>query len=248
MGRKRCAAGLRKTQAADRAQRYGENICLSVVAPLSEPEHSFIDASVGLTAAPAAGNAYGHVAEWLRSGLQNRAPRFNSGRGLQQNQGLRRTAKQPKSSRHCFVGKKPAGARFTGPVSPPSGPPLPTHGRLRLASAIGGSRPSRPAERVLLRVVRENDVSAMHVNHVVLMSVVARRVSLTTGVPYAVMPHGSALEYVVRHDTRMQAMATEALDGADRILVLSDELRDECTRFFPTSGTLTGSSREPTSA
>ena len=26
---------------------------------------------------------YGHVAEWLRSGLQNRLPRFNSGRGLQ---------------------------------------------------------------------------------------------------------------------------------------------------------------------
>src|ERR1700738_608901 len=24
----------------------------------------------------------GHVAEWLRSGLQNRLPRFNSGRGL----------------------------------------------------------------------------------------------------------------------------------------------------------------------
>ena len=74
MGRERCAAALRKTQAADRAERYGENICLSVVAPLSEPDHSFIDASVGLTAAPAAGNAYGHVAEaeWLRSGLQNR--------------------------------------------------------------------------------------------------------------------------------------------------------------------------------
>ena len=26
----------------------------------------------------------GHVAEWLRNGLQNRVPRFNSGRGLQQ--------------------------------------------------------------------------------------------------------------------------------------------------------------------
>src|SRR6266516_1342957 len=26
----------------------------------------------------------GHVAEWLRSGLQNRLPRFNSGRGLQE--------------------------------------------------------------------------------------------------------------------------------------------------------------------
>src|SRR5262245_14313520 len=28
----------------------------------------------------------GHVAEWLRNGLQNRVPRFNSGRGLQINQ------------------------------------------------------------------------------------------------------------------------------------------------------------------
>src|SRR4029077_4896653 len=27
----------------------------------------------------------GHVAEWLRNGLQNRVPRFNSGRGLQLN-------------------------------------------------------------------------------------------------------------------------------------------------------------------
>src|SRR6185312_17245574 len=26
---------------------------------------------------------YGHVAEWLRTGLQNRVRRFNSGRGLQ---------------------------------------------------------------------------------------------------------------------------------------------------------------------
>jgi hypothetical protein len=28
-------------------------------------------------------NNLGHVAEWLRNGLQNRVPRFNSGRGLQ---------------------------------------------------------------------------------------------------------------------------------------------------------------------
>ncbi len=28
-------------------------------------------------------NNRGHVAEWLRSGLQIRVPRFNSGRGLQ---------------------------------------------------------------------------------------------------------------------------------------------------------------------
>ena len=106
MGRKRCAAALRKTQAADRAERYGENICLSVVAPLSEPEHSFIDASVGLTAAPAAGNAYGHVAEWLRSGLQNRLPRFNSGRGLQLFAAAQVSAWRPSPEGRCAIARR----------------------------------------------------------------------------------------------------------------------------------------------
>src|SRR5262249_48116851 len=40
-------------------------------------------------AAPQGAAPDGHVAEWLRNGLQNRVPRFNSGRGLQQKQGLR---------------------------------------------------------------------------------------------------------------------------------------------------------------
>ena len=40
----------------------------------------------------------GHVAEWLRSGLQNRLPRFNSGRGLQGNQGLSFSSSPPAKS------------------------------------------------------------------------------------------------------------------------------------------------------
>src|SRR5258708_39116048 len=38
----------------------------------------------------------GHVAEWLRNGLQNRVPRFNSGRGLQINQRVWASAAAPK--------------------------------------------------------------------------------------------------------------------------------------------------------
>lgn len=88
-------------------------------------------------------------------------------------------------------------------------------------------------ERALLRIVRENGVSVMHVNHCVLMSVVAQRVSVATGVPYAVMPHGSELEYVVRQDARMQRLATDALDGAARVLVLSDELAQRVRDVLP---------------
>jgi hypothetical protein len=45
----------------------------------------------------------GHVAEWLRNGLQNRVPRFNSGRGLQ-HLAKSRSAASTKSQ------QKPAGA------------------------------------------------------------------------------------------------------------------------------------------
>lgn len=54
-----------------------------MVGPLSEPLQSVASAGLhkGLMACidPP---GWGHVAEWLRSGLQNRLLRFNSGRGL----------------------------------------------------------------------------------------------------------------------------------------------------------------------
>lgn len=51
---------------------------------------------------------------------------------------------------------------------------------------------------VLKRVVKENKVGVLHANHAVLMSVVARRVSEELSVPFAIMPHGSAIEYAVK--------------------------------------------------
>src|ERR1700683_2358578 len=50
--------------------------------PLSDTRASSIDCRSGVGGRPAE-TTDGHVAEWLRSGLQNRLPRFNSGRGLQ---------------------------------------------------------------------------------------------------------------------------------------------------------------------
>ena len=54
--------------------------------PLSERQASFIECgNQGTSADRQVGNVLnGHVAEWLRTGLQNRVPRFNSGRGLHQ--------------------------------------------------------------------------------------------------------------------------------------------------------------------
>jgi glycosyltransferase involved in cell wall biosynthesis len=79
--------------------------------------------------------------------------------------------------------------------------------------------------RAVTRVVRENGVTAIHANHAVLMSVVAQRVGAAEGVPFVVMPHGSALEYAVKRDERFLRLATAAFTAAARVFVIGDEIR-----------------------
>ncbi|HSK18685.1 MAG TPA: glycosyltransferase [Longimicrobiales bacterium] len=90
---------------------------------------------------------------------------------------------------------------------------------------------------VVARVVRENGITVMHANHALLMTVVAQRVSAWTGVPYAVMPHGSALEYAVKPDARLRRLAAEAFEHADRVLVISDETAQRAVAAFGDSVT-----------
>jgi glycosyltransferase involved in cell wall biosynthesis len=79
--------------------------------------------------------------------------------------------------------------------------------------------------RALERIVDENGIRAIHANHAVLMPVVAQRIRETRGVPYVVMPHGSALEYAVRVDERMKRYAEEAMTGAAKVFVIGGEMR-----------------------
>ncbi len=81
---------------------------------------------------------------------------------------------------------------------------------------------------VVKRIVAENDITVIQANHMVLMSVVAQRV----GVPYVIMPHGSALEYAVKPDVRFQAYAREALRHARLLLVSSEELGERVRALF----------------
>src|SRR5262249_45174634 len=87
MRSQRCAAAIRKTQDADRTKQYCENImspgCRTVV---GTGAFLYRRGCRAYWLHPRPRSAHGHVAEWLRSGLQNRLPRFNSGRGLQLSQ------------------------------------------------------------------------------------------------------------------------------------------------------------------
>lgn len=77
---------------------------------------------------------------------------------------------------------------------------------------------------VVRGIVDRYPIHALHANHAVLMSVVAQRVGEAAGIPYAIMPHGSALEYVLKRDDRFLRMATRAFAGASKIFVHGDEM------------------------
>ena len=92
--------------------------------------------------------------------------------------------------------------------------------------------------RVLERIVRENGITALHANHSVLQSVVAQRVSASLGIPYAVMPHGSALEYAVKRDERFRILAEAAFRAAAHVFVHGDEMRHRVLDAMPALHTI----------
>lgn len=86
--------------------------------------------------------------------------------------------------------------------------------------------------KVVRQIVKDHDITAIHANHAVLMPVVAQRVSRETGVPYAVMPHGSDTEYAVKKDERFRRYAASAINDAGRVFVIGKEMRERITTMF----------------
>ena len=87
-------------------------------------------------------------------------------------------------------------------------------------------------ERVLTHVAAEHDVAAWTINHVVLMAVAAARAREAGSVPYAVLPHGSAIEYVVKKEERSRRLAEQALRAASRVYALNGEMESRIRDVF----------------
>lgn len=92
----------------------------------------------------------------------------------------------------------------------------------------------------VMRVVQKHGITAIHANHAVLMSVVARQVSEVASIPFSVMPHGSAIEYAVKKDDRFHRYASEAFTAASRIFTIGPEIQGRVKRVFPSIPELDG--------
>ena len=87
---------------------------------------------------------------------------------------------------------------------------------------------------ILNQIVDENKVKVIHANHAVLMSVVAQQVARTRKIAYAIMPHGSAIEYVVKKDRKFFRYAESAFDESHRIYVIGKEIKNRVKELFTT--------------
>ena len=86
--------------------------------------------------------------------------------------------------------------------------------------------------RVLARVAEAHGVGAWVVNHVVLLAEATARAREAGSVPFAVLPHGSAIEYVVKKEERSRRLAEHALASAARVYALNGEMEGRIADVF----------------
>ena len=97
-------------------------------------------------------------------------------------------------------------------------------------AAVGGYLTRNAA--LLERLAREAGIAAWVVNHTVLMAPAAHRARGRGGAPYAVLPHGSAIEYVVKKEARSRRLAEAALGGAAAVFALNGEMEGRVRDVF----------------
>lgn len=86
--------------------------------------------------------------------------------------------------------------------------------------------------RVLHHVAEAEGVAGWIVNHMVLMAAAAQRARAAGGAPYGVLPHGSAIEYVVKKEARSKRLADLALADAARVFALNGEMEGRIRDVF----------------
>ncbi|KAL0207508.1 hypothetical protein P9112_012136 [Eukaryota sp. TZLM1-RC] len=87
-------------------------------------------------------------------------------------------------------------------------------------------------EQVLSTIIAEVRPTFVIVNHVVLLSEAVRRACASSQVDFALMPHGSSLEYAVKKDSRMMKISHNVMNQAKVVLTISDEIQERLSSVF----------------
>ena len=80
-------------------------------------------------------------------------------------------------------------------------------------------------ELQLKKIIQTYQIDVMLVNHLVYNPVIASPVCKQAGIPFAIIPHGSSIEYVIKKDEKYKKLALNPLLQTDSIIVGSEEMK-----------------------
>ena len=85
----------------------------------------------------------------------------------------------------------------------------------------------------LTRALEEERPDVLHVNHMIYQPIVAAEACRRTGVPFYLVPHGSAIEYTIEKSERFRELARIGLTASAGIAWISREVRERVRRIYP---------------
>lgn len=86
---------------------------------------------------------------------------------------------------------------------------------------------------LLMKIFSKIDIDILHTNHLVMQPSLAIKPCKANNIPFIIYPHGSAIEYTVKKDSRYQAEAREAIIACRGLIIGNHEVRDRICRIFP---------------
>lgn len=85
----------------------------------------------------------------------------------------------------------------------------------------------------LQSVLKVHPVDILHANHLVYQPVAAAEVCEAFGIPFIIYPHGSAIEYTIRHDGRYRELARDPILQSNGLIIGNTEVQDRLTNLYP---------------
>jgi glycosyltransferase involved in cell wall biosynthesis len=87
--------------------------------------------------------------------------------------------------------------------------------------------------KLLMKIFTKIDIDILHANHLVMQPSLAIDPCKAHKIPFIIYPHGSAIEYTVKRDSRYQTEAREAIIACQGLIIGNNEVRDRICRLFP---------------
>lgn len=86
---------------------------------------------------------------------------------------------------------------------------------------------------LLMRIFDSIDIDILHANHLVMQPSLAIAPCKLHNIPFVIFPHGSAIEYTVKKDSRYQFEARQAIQECRGLIIGNHEVRDRICNLFP---------------